>query len=595
MSGEAGARDSTARRSVRVLPDDLANKIAAGEVVERPASVVKELCENALDAGASRIDVEVDGGGVNRIRVTDDGFGMTKEDLLLSVTRHATSKIAGLDDLVAIGSFGFRGEALPSIASVSRFQIASRAREEEVGHRVIWSDEGPRAEPEGMPQGTRVELEDLFFNVPARRKFLRALATEAAQITEVIDGIALGHPHVTVTLERDGRRVRQHLRAASREERVKSTLVGWELARCVGRAGPLGVEAYLSRPEKARSGATGLWVFVNGRPVQNRALTRAVAHAYGSVLEPGRYPVGVAYLDIPFELVDVNVHPQKSEVRFADGRAVQDALCKIIQSALGVAFTNQLALGTAGPKPKPTSGALFSGSGSIALVAGAPDAAAPTQPVQIPYPIREGELPLTAADDREPKEDVRLEFLAQARGMYLVCEAPDGIVIIDQHAAAERVTFDRLKRAWNERAVSMQTLLLPEIVEVKPSDVALVEAASEEIFAMGLDLRAAGTSRISVHAVPQILARANPRDLALAVIAELGRTGERDFSGAIDLSLATMACHGSIRAGDRVGPAEAKELLQRLREIEFAGHCPHGRPILMRLPFRDLDQRVGRR
>lgn len=592
----AAAGGEAPRRRVRVLPDDLANKIAAGEVVERPASVVKELCENALDAGATRIDVEVDGGGVNRIAVTDDGVGMTRDDLLLSVTRHATSKIAGIEDLTAIGSFGFRGEALPSIASVSRFKIASRAREEELGHRLVWTEEGPRAEPEGMPQGTRVELEDLFFNVPARRKFLRALATEAAQVTEVVDGIALGHPQVTVTLERDGRKVRQHLRAATREERVKTTLVGWELARCVGRAGPLAVEAYLSRPEKARSGATGLWVFVNGRPVQNRALARAVAHAYGSVLEPGRYPVGVAYLDLPFELVDVNVHPQKSEVRFADGRAVQDALCKIVQSALGIAFTNQLALGGSAPapQPKPTTGTLWSGSGSLAPLAPTLGAAAQLPP-PIPYPTQPSDVPLVAADEREPKEDLRLEFLAQARGMYLVCEAPDGLVIIDQHAAAERVTFDRLKRAWNERKVSMQTLLLPEIVDVRPSDVALVEAASEEIYAMGLDLRAAGTSRVSVHAVPQLLARANPRDLALSVIAELGRSGARDFSGAIDLSLATMACHGSIRAGDRVSAAEAKELLQRLREIEFAGHCPHGRPILMRLPFRELDQRVGRR
>ncbi len=588
---------------IRVLPDDLANKIAAGEVVERPASVVKELCENALDAGATRVDVSIEGGGVAACVVTDDGAGMSEEDLKLSVARHATSKIAALEDLLEIATFGFRGEALPSIASVSRFKIASRPHGADAGVLATTDGSGaPRLEPIGMPAGTRVEVRELFYNVPARRKFLRALATESAHVTEVIDAIALSRPDVTVTLERDGRRVREHLRAASREERVKGTLVGWELARCKSKLGPLEIEAYLSRPEKARMGATGLWVFVNGRPVSDRALARSVAHAYGSVLEPGRYPVGVVYLDLPGSLVDVNVHPQKSEVRFAEPRAVQDAVCSALSSSLGAVFTGQLGLGAparrhagpdagalAGPSPfhePPTQAAMFSGSGELP---------APSAP-PVPYPSRgDSPVPLLGTSPEAQVVPPSSRFVAQVRGMYLLCEAEDALIVLDQHAAAERVTFDRLRRAFRERAIAVQSLLVPEVLDVRPSDVDLVASAADAIAAMGMDLRPAGPSRLAIAGVPQLLARADPRALATALLGELERSGGRDYSGAIDLALATMACHGSIRAGERVGAEQAKELLEQLKRIEFAGHCPHGRPILMRLPFRELEQRVGRR
>lgn len=592
---------------VRVLPDDLANKIAAGEVVERPASVVKELCENALDAKATRIDVAIEGGGVATCSVLDDGVGMVEDDLVLSMTRHATSKIGSLEDLLAIGTFGFRGEALPSIASVSRFTIASRPQGGDEGVLVTMLDGVPKVEPHGMPSGTRVEVKDLFYNVPARRKFLRALATESAHVSEVIDGVALSRPDVTVTLSRDGRRVREHLRALNREDRVKSTFVGWELARCAGPMGPLVIEAYLSRPEKARFGAGGLWMFVNGRPVKDRALARAVAHAYGSVLEPGRYPVGVVYVDLPSDLVDVNVHPQKSEIRFAEARAVQDAVHRVLSAGLGVAFTNQLGLGAPLPsrsgalpfdRGRPAAGPVEP-EGQQAIFTGSGEMAPPGATTTIPYPTRGDAAAVTfsTGDTSNAGQSLphSITFLAQAKGMYLVCETDDALIILDQHAAAERVTFDRLRRSFNERAVAMQSLLVPEIIEVPASDAALVESAADTIASMGMDMRLAGANRVAVHAVPQILGRADPRELAIAIISELSRSGGRDFSGAIDLTLATMACHGSIRAGDRVGPEQAKELIDRLKRIEFAGHCPHGRPILMRLPIRDLDHRVGRR
>ncbi len=574
---------------VRVLPDSLANQIAAGEVVERPASIVKELCENAMDAGASRVVVEIEGGGVGLCRVTDDGWGMTPDDAVASLQRHATSKIAELEDLAAIRSFGFRGEALPSIASVSRFRIETRRRGAAEGVRLTVEGGGPAVlEPCGVPPGTRVEVRDLFFNVPARRKFLRALATESAHVTEVVEATALAEPALTIALERDGRRVREHLRAASREERVRGVFGGAELVGCRGARGPLTLEAYLSRPEKARAGAAGLRLFVNGRPVRDRAIARAVAFGYGSVLEPGRYPVGVVYLELPPDVIDVNVHPQKAEVRFSDGRAVQDAVYRIVEAAMGPLLSGRASL---------DGGAPARGLG------GRPAWTSPASPPEVtwtggggalpatPYPVREDAAP--AATDAPLPVDAR--FIAQVRGTFLLCESEDALLIVDQHAAAERVTFDRLKRDFGRRAVAMQGLLVPELVEVDATSVALVEEAHDVLTSMGVDLRPAGGARVAVHAVPQILARVSPEELVTSILGELARTGARGYSGAVDLALATMACHGSIRAGDHVGPDQARELLAALARIDHGGYCPHGRPVVMRLTYRELEHRVGRR
>lgn len=582
---------------IHVLPDDLANQIAAGEVVERPASVVKELCENSLDAGATRVDVAIEGGGIALVSVSDDGTGMVERDLLLAMRRHATSKILCLEDLMQIASFGFRGEALPSIASVSRFAIASRDKGDPAGAEIIIeAGAEPKLRPCGMPVGTRVTVRDLFYNVPARRKFLRALATEAAHITEVIEGVALAEPAVTVTLSRDGRVVREHLRAPDRSSRVHDVLVGWELAHCRGERGPLRVEAFLSRPEKSRMGATGLRILVNGRPIRDRALSRSIAHAYGSVLPPGRYPVGVVYLDIPPELVDVNVHPQKAEVRFADGRAVQDAAHRIVETGLGAVFTRQVGLGfvpspgAAGVRPAAEDkrdAALFSASGTIDPMLAA------SLMGDVPYPTRALEPAGLSTEPGSLMPDV--EFIAQVRGMFLLCQSEEGLIILDQHAAAERLTFERLKRTFRDKRVAMQTMLVPEVIDVTPADVALVEELAETIAAMGMDLRPAGPSKVAVFAVPHLVVRASPAELARALLGELGRVGGRDYSSAVDLVLATMACHGSIRAGDRVSPEEARELVRELAKIDFAGHCPHGRPIVMRLSFRELEHRVGRR
>lgn len=591
---------------VRVLPADLANKIAAGEVVERPASVVKELVENAIDAGAGRIEVIVEAGGVGLVSVIDDGVGMSRADAELAIERHATSKLARVEDLHAIGTFGFRGEALPSIASVSRFRIVTKRREDlEATSITIQGGAAPDTTIAGAPPGTQVDVRDLFFNVPARRKFLRALPTESAHITEVVEALALAHPGVTFALVRDGRLVRSYLRAESRQDRVRDVFGDEILARCTGVRGPLTVEAFLSKPERARSGAGSLSMFVNGRSVKDRGLARSVAHAYGSVLEGGRYPVGVVYLDLPLESVDVNVHPQKSEVRFADGRAIFDATFRVLEGELGRAF-------------------------NAVLTARRPDRWAPSAPVPAAFPRADaapedrpaatwsgtGELPhdVIPLDDRTvapapygpssagpsgaevgPAAFVALHFVAQVKRTYLVCESDDAIVLLDQHAASERVHFERLRRGIASRGVPMQALLIPTIVKLDATSVSALRDAEETSRRMGLDVRPVTGDSVAVHAIPAIAARVDPELLARELAAELARAGSRGYSDVIDKMLATIACHASIRAGDRVSDVDARALLEELATSDFGGHCPHGRPIVTRLPFSELERRVGRR
>jgi DNA mismatch repair protein MutL len=641
---------------VHVLPDDLANQIAAGEVIERPSSVVKELVENALDAGARRISIDIEGGGLILMRVADDGVGMDREDARLAPLRHATSKITDIDDLTRIASFGFRGEALPSIASVSRFSLRTRRREDTEGTEVRIEGGGAMTLlPCGSAAGTVVEVRDLFFNLPARRKFLKAVGTESAHITEVAQAAAFCEPAVTVILSRDGRTVREWLRASCREERARAAFPGEEMAVCRGQRGPLTVEAFVSRPERARSGAMGLSIFVNGRPVRDRGLARAVANAYGSVLEPGRYPLGAVYLDLPHELIDVNVHPQKAEVRFADSRAIFNALYRIVGDALSAAFglpspgaqwqrrpsaldeaATPVGSGRGGqpagedpwiwssaPPIREENGdrqgmGVGAGAGmgagtraeagtesqsdvssplfaSVVTLGASPSA---QDTMYSPFP---GAAPISIAEEIAPRSGARqipfdsLRFVAQVRRTFLICESPDGLYILDQHAAAERVTFDRLRRAFRSRGIAAQQLLFPSIVEVSAIEAALVDEAQDEITRAGFELRGAGPTSVAVHAIPSLLSKAQPERLVKDLLGEISRAGERAVSGAIDLALATMACHGSVRAGDLVGAEEATALLAALDEVDFAGHCPHGRPIVMRIGWGELEHRVGRR
>jgi DNA mismatch repair protein MutL len=583
---------------IHKLTDELANQIAAGEVVERPSSVVKELVENALDAGATRVVVDVEQGGTTLVRVCDDGEGMTPDDALLCLERHATSKISRFTDLSDLGTFGFRGEALPSIASVSRLTLRTRPRGSNEGVDVVVEGSGkPAVSPSGGAVGTTIEVRDLFFNVPARRKFLKATATESAHVSDVLLGMALARYDVTFVLTRDGRPVREHLRVASRADRARAVMSsdGASLVACRAERGPIRIEAMLAPPERARAGATGLSVLVNGRPVRDRQLVRAVSQAYGSVLEAGRYPLGVVWIDVPPEIVDVNVHPQKAEVRFADARGLFDAVTRELHDALAHAF-GLPALGAHSQAPivRPPPVTLRAMEGA------AREAIATVRTIE--QVAERGLFPeenlfsgATASEAREHTTGYgSLRYVGQVRGTFLICEGEDGLYVLDQHAAAERVTFERLKKSYAARGVAMQRMLVPEVVELSPSDVAMLEENAEEVSRLGVEVRAVGDSAVAVHGVPDLLVRAEPERLVRDLVAEVSRAAGRPFRGAVDLVLATMACHGSVRAGDAISPAEVQALLRALDEVDFGGHCPHGRPLVMRMTFAELERKVGR-
>lgn len=581
------------------LSDELANQIAAGEVVERPASVVKELVENSLDAGATRIVVDVEQGGTSLVRVCDDGEGMTAEDAVLALERHATSKIRALDDLFRLHTFGFRGEALPSIASVSRLVLRTRPRDAKEGTEVeVDAGKAPVVRPCGGATGTTIEVRELFFNVPARRKFLKATATESAHIGDVVLGAALARPDVTFVLSRDGRVVRELLRVGERAERARAALSGETLSSIKSERGAMRIEAMLGPPERARAGATGLALLVNGRHVRDRMLARAVAHAYGSVLDGGRYPVGVVWLEIPTELVDVNVHPQKAEVRFADARGVFDAITRELHAGLSRAFTIPALPANPFAQQSPTLKALSSEAQAARAVLSIEAYQPPTMsPASL---LSEQNLfaASAASDAAAAVQQARyslLRYVGQMRGMFLVCEGEDGLYVLDQHAAAERVTFDRLRRAHESRLMETQRLLVPEIVELAPTEVALLEENAESVAHLGMEIRAVADNAVAVHGVPALLGcRAEPGRLARDLAAELSKSGSRAFAGAIDLVLATMACHGSVRAGDAMSREEVEALLRALDAVDFAGHCPHGRPLVMRTPWNELEKKVGR-
>lgn len=674
---------------IQLLPAALASQIAAGEVVERPASAVKELIENALDAEATRCDVCCDGGGVSFLSVSDDGSGMTEEDALLCVERHATSKLQKLSDLNAIATFGFRGEALPSIASVCKFSLQTRARDAETGVRVdIEAGARPKVRPLGMKIGTTIEIRDLFFNVPARRKFLRSTGTESAHVTSALEGASLCRHDVTFTLTRDGRRVRELLRASSRRERVTTLLTEETLSEIRGERGPLQLEAHLCRPERGRPGASGLWIIVNGRVVKDRMISATVAQAYGSTLASGNYPRGVIYLDLPMELVDVNVHPQKTEVRFVDPRALSDAVYSIVSREVSTVFSVPQAARTtktrdekrnasaallpverpfipgrdkrfgapepdattaareprenrertraklqvreplapqphyatdsaATPSPElpprrpaPTTVSLEETEDSTALNVPVPPDEDEPAPITLMTPPS-GEVLLGAVMEQlgqsgqqeapistgagAPKQWGKLKFLAQVKLTYLVCEGKDGLYVIDQHAAAERVAFAKLMSQYQSRAMAAQALLFPVMVDLLPAEIELIEREPETFRALGLDVQVRSAERVSVHSAPRLLQRASPERLVRDLLGEMTKSGGRGFSSAVEQAIALMACHGSLRAGEPLSAVQAQALLTSLDEVDLTPQCTHGRPVVAVTRFTDLERQVGRR
>ena len=573
---------------ISVLPADLANQIAAGEVVERPASVAKELLENALDAGATRIELSLSGGGLKELTVIDDGVGMSPGDASLALLRHATSKLRAFSDLDSLCSFGFRGEALPSIASVSRFELTTRdATRDEATVVTVLGGKNAQHRNAGGPVGTKVSVRDLFFNVPARLKFLRSTSTESGHVSDVFVALALGRPEVTFVLSRDGRTVRKLPKVKSRRERAVQVLERDDLKHVRGERGPLRIEAFLAGPESARNGASGLRFLVNGRPVRDRALAQAVAQTYGSSLERGRYPVGVVFLDLPAHLVDINVHPQKLEVRFAESRAVFDALFQILSKELGFASVETLTKATA-PSLRP-----FSRDREPSPRAEVAPRAEDRQTLRVRSNVNE-EVPsirpetlraFELKDAAQPGRS-RLRFIAQLRRSYLICEGREGLVILDQARLAERVLCSRLWNDFLEGRTRAQSLLFPVLVVV-PDGLEHILSLAAPLTQLGIEVRDKSDTVATIHSVPDALSHAPP-EAVLAVVSQTLRESPElsphERLRKLTLRLGDAFC---LKRGQTLGFGEAASLLANFDELDSIFEGPS--PIVHRVSFEELD------
>ena len=589
---------------IRPLPDHLINQIAAGEVVERPAAALKELLENSLDAGARTIDIDLAGGGVKLLRVADDGAGIEREELSLAVARHATSKIATPADLAAIATLGFRGEALASIAAVSRLAITSRSRDKPHAWRIeVDAGEVGVPQPAALASGTTVTVQELYFNTPARRKFLRTEATEYGHCEEAFRRIALSHPDVSFTLSHNGN-VRYRLVGGGRRARIDALLGDAFAAHAalVDIDGPgIALAGWAVRPAYAAGAAAARdaqYLFVNGRFVRDRVLSHALREAYRDVLHNDRQPAYALWLAIEPPQVDVNVHPTKIEVRFRESGAVHQFVRRAVEKALAataaeqpaVSAAERLGVAAAMTPPLMPQGAarppfgFASAQAAMALATGEPEAF---------YARLFGERPSTPRDvpDLPNDDDHPLGFaLAQLHGIYVLAQNRDGLVLVDMHAAHERILYERLKTAL-DRALPMQPLLVPMTFAADPLDVATAEENSEMLASLGFSLSAIGPSTLAVRGIPALLADADAATLARAVLADVREYGaSRVLTAQRDELLSTMACHGAVRAHRSLTVPEINGLLREMEATERSGQCNHGRPTWYQLTLTELDR-----
>ncbi|ATE71496.1 DNA mismatch repair endonuclease MutL [Lysobacter capsici] len=618
--------------SIRQLPDTLINQIAAGEVVERPASVVKELVENALDAGARRVDIDLEEGGVRLIRIRDDGNGITPEELPLAVSRHATSKIASLDDLEGVTTLGFRGEALPSIASVSRFALSSRRIGEDRG-AVLEIDGGRLGEvtPKSHPQGTTVEVRDLFFNVPARRKFLKAERTELGHIEEWLRQLALARPDVELRVSHNGKATRRWkgegdlIDMGLSDVRIGEAL-GEEFAKNALRVDHSGaglrLHGWIAQPSYNRASADQQYLYCNGRSVRDRSIAHAVKQAYADVLFHGRQPAYVLFLELDPRRVDVNVHPAKHEVRFRDARLIHDFVYRTLNDALAQTRAGSLpsAQVPGGGDPfaaangeaaapsnmyqyRPTAPlglqvsetragyvALYgSGGGSVSgpapgagLYAGAGSAYAGPAP-GLPRPS----LPHSDDDTLPPLGYA----IAQLHGIYVLAESAEGLIVVDMHAAHERIGYEKLKSAHDGEGLRTQPLLVPATLAVSEREAEVAEREEATLIALGFEVTRSGPQSLTLRAVPALLAHGDVEALLRDVLADLREHGEsRRVAAARDELLSTMACHGAVRANRRLTLPEMNALLREMEATERSGQCNHGRPTWARFSLPEIDR-----
>ena len=600
---------------IRILEPRLANQIAAGEVVERPASVVKEAVENSLDAGATRIEIDVESGGTRLIRIRDDGTGIDGDDLALALARHATSKIDSIGDLEAVQSLGFRGEALASIASVSRLTLTANTEASSVqGQQAFCEgrDMSVAVKPAPHPRGTTLEVRDLFYNTPARRKFLRTEKTEFGHLHEVVKRQALSRPEVTFVLRHNGKQTLQLNAAVSEAElrRRVATVCGTDFAEHAvvieRQAGPMRLWGWVAEPTFSRSQADLQYFFVNGRVIRDKLVSHAIRQAYRDVLFHGRHPAFVLFLELDAAGVDVNVHPTKHEVRFRDSRSVHDFLFGTLSRALADVRPGQ---------PTPTEPATGSEERAFQPGMNLASGGSPTllgQGDQILSAVgasshrfdggssgqmsrwREPALSRVPQPEfaQEPAEIPPLGFaVAQLHGIYILAENQHGLVLVDMHAAHERITYERLKQARDGSGITRQPLLVPLTLAVSSREAAIAEEQSGELASLGLLIEATGEESIVCRELPAALKDADAEALVRDVLGDLLEFGTSDrIASSLDELLSTLACHTSVRANRRLTLPEMNALLRDMEETERSGQCNHGRPTWVQLGMSELDK-----
>ena len=603
---------------IRPLPERLVNKIAAGEVVERPASVVKELVENSLDAGADRIEIIIEKSGAKLIKIVDNGCGIPEDQIEIAFSRHATSKISEFNDLDRITSYGFRGEALPSIASVSQLRMVSRTSDSEVGTEII--HEGGvlhSKQPVAAPPGTSIEVQNIFFNTPARRKFLKAESTEARHISRVAMALALGRYDVGLSYQLNGRQVFSLPPGQSLGERVSALLApGKKFIDISGEMGPIRVEGFVGMPDMAQKNRNSQFIFINGRSIQSPQLSHAFALGFGELLPKGNFPIGALLLTIDPAEVDVNVHPAKTEVRLSRDREIHDTLYRLIKEGLrqdGLMPSLQIPGPPAGSEEQASTSAhrdwpshkipgvtQYAGRNTEFLdeiyKGVAPEE--PPAPSVVRVDTSTGEILESEAASspgpshvEEPPEGLRL--IGRFDDLYLLFQSGDELLVVDQHTAHERVLYEEMLKKMDNQGGTAQQLLLPVQVEFSPEQMVVFEEAREGLNHSGFGAEPFGGCTVRIEAVPSVLARKSPEKALRAVVDDIASLRKAGF----DLTKAiaqSVACRSAVMAGDKLTDREAVGLVERLRKCENMYSCPHGRPTFIKLTRTDLDKQFGR-
>jgi len=626
------SKKGTMEPKIHILPEDLCNKIAAGEVVERPSSVVKELLENSLDAGATEVVVELEAGGKRLIQVTDNGCGMNRQDAFLAFERHATSKIRTAEDLFALHTLGFRGEALASIASVSRLRLKTCDNRDGLGQH-IYAEAGriKNAEEVGLPRGTLIEVRNLFFNLPARKKFLRKEQTELGHAADVVTKQALAHPEVSFRFIHNGRILLDLRREKGLPERV-AALLGRSLLQdllpvAAADGADLRLSGLMSQPQLTRSAAAHIYTFINGRYIRDRVVQHAVMEGYRHTLMKGRYPVVVLFLEIDPAQVDVNVHPTKHEVRFREQALVHDFIVHALQQTLSPAQwvegaareENHRRDGDAEPAaavasvdPVVAEACLHEEDAPYLVPApaqprtdnrnpGAFQQAAALPQATAPCSVAAAASSACAAKKEEAQQQLpvaaelgffsRLRVLGQYHQSYILCQDGDDLILVDQHAAHERVGFEKLRSGYYRDAIPSQTLLFPDILELDFNSAVALQQQTQELQRLGFEIEPFGGKAFALKAIPQLLTQQAAAALVMDVALELERIGRAgNIRDSIDDVLIMMACHSVIRANQALDMIEIKALFAELDQVDFKGNCPHGRPVVKRLTLNEIER-----